>query len=136
VITKQVYIELEFINGFVWSRFGGFIAAVSILLIPSARCAIFNQPKQKNQGSTAVLFFTGQVAGALGFVLVNYAISLASVSLVNAMQGVQYAFLLVMALIIAKRFPKAMTEKLSGRVLVQKIAAIILISAGIGLIAF
>jgi drug/metabolite transporter (DMT)-like permease len=136
VITKQVFIEQEFVSGFVWSRIGGFIMALSFLLIPSARNGILHQPKQKNQGSTAALFFTGQVAGALGFVLVNYAISLASVSLVNAMQGVQYAFLLLMIILVAKKFPKMMTEKLSGKVLIQKIFAIILISIGIGLIAF
>ncbi|MBU2575664.1 hypothetical protein KKF64_01050, partial [Patescibacteria group bacterium] len=74
--------------------------------------------------------------GALGFVLVNYSISLASVSLVNAMQGAQYAFLLLMIILLAKKFPKIMSEKLTGAVLAQKIFAIILISIGIGLIAF
>ncbi|PIP67385.1 MAG: hypothetical protein COV79_03260 [Parcubacteria group bacterium CG11_big_fil_rev_8_21_14_0_20_41_14] len=136
VIAKYVYDELGFVNGFIWSRMGGFLMALSFLALPKARRGIFNQPKQKNQGSTVALFFTGQVAGALGFVLVNYAISLASVSLVNAMQGAQYAFLLIMIILIAKKFPKLMSEKLTGAVLVQKIFAIILISIGIGLIAF
>ncbi|MDP6756431.1 MAG: DMT family transporter [Patescibacteria group bacterium] len=136
VITKQVFIEQAFISGFVWSRIGGFLMALSFLLIPSARHGILHQPKQKNKGSTAVLFFTGQATGALGFVLVNYAISLASVSLVNAMQGVQYAFLLVMVLILSKKFPKILSEKLSGGALMQKVIAIILISIGIILIAF
>ena len=136
VLTKQVFIEQNFVSGFVWSRVGGFLAAMVILLIPSQRHAIFNQPKQKNKGNTTVLFFTGQVAGALGFVLINYAISLASVSLVNAMQGVQYAFLLIIVLILSKKYPRILSEKLSGFVLGQKILAILLISLGIGLIAF
>ena len=136
VITKQVYLEQEFISGFVWSRVGGFLMALSFLLIPSARHGILHQPRQKGSAKTAALFFTGQVAGALGFVFVNYAISLASVSLVNAMQGVQYAFLLLMVIMLSKKFPRVLSERLTGTVLVQKIAAIILISAGIGLIAF
>ncbi|MBI2050399.1 MAG: EamA family transporter [Parcubacteria group bacterium] len=136
VITKQVYLEQAFISGFVWSRIGGFLMALSFLLIPSARYGIFHQPKQKGTGTTAVLFFTGQAAGALGFVLVNYAISLASVSLVNAMQGVQYAFLLIMVVLLSKKFPRVLSERLTGGVLAQKIAAIVLISIGIGLIAF
>jgi len=106
------------------------------LLIPEARYGILHQPKQKGTGSTTALFLTGQVAGALGFTLVNYAISLASVSLVNAMQGAQYAFLLVMVGLLSRKFPKILSERLSGWVLVQKIMAIILISIGIGLIAF
>lgn len=136
VITKQVYLEQSFVSGFVWSRFGGFLAAMMILLLPRQRHAIFHQPKQKGSGKTTALFFTGQAAGALGFVLVNYAISLASVSLVNAMQGVQYAFLLVIVAVLSRKFPKVLSEKLSGATLVQKIIAIILISIGIGLIAF
>jgi drug/metabolite transporter (DMT)-like permease len=136
VITKQVYIEQEFISGFVWSRIGGFIMALSFLLIPSARNGIIHQPKQKNSGTTTGLFIAGQITGAIGFVLVSYSISLASVSLVNAMQGVQYVFLLVMILMLSKKFPKILSEKLSGAVLVQKIIAIVLISIGIGLIAF
>ncbi|MBI2636979.1 MAG: DMT family transporter [Parcubacteria group bacterium] len=136
VITKQVYLEQSFISGFVWSRIGGFLAALSFLLIPSARYGIFHQPKQKGTGTTAVLFFTGQAAGAFGFVLVNYAISLASVSLVNAMQGVQYAFLLIMVILLSKKFPRVLSERLTRGVLVQKITAIVLISVGIGLIAF
>jgi len=136
VITKQVYLEQSFISGFVWSRLGGFLMALSFLLIPSARYGIFHQPKQKGTGATAALFFTGQAAGALGFVLVNYAISLASVSLVNAMQGAQYAFLLVMVILLSKKFPKVLSERLTGAALTQKVVAIILISVGIGLIAF
>ncbi len=135
VLTKQVFIEQSFVSGFVWSRIGGFITAVALLLIPSARYGVFHQPKQKGGGKTAALFFTGQIAGALGFVLVNYAISLASVSLVNAMQGVQYAFLLVMIAILSKKYPNILSEELHGWVLVQKIAAIIFISLGIGFIA-
>lgn len=136
VLTKQVYLEQNFISGFVWSRLGGFLAALMILLLPRERHAVFNQPKQKGSGRTTALFFTGQAAGALGFVLVNYAISLASVSLVNAMQGAQYAFLLIIVEILSHKFPHILSEKLSGTVLAQKIIAIALISMGIVLIAF
>lgn len=136
VITKQVFIEQNFISGFVWSRIGGFLMALSFLLIPSVRGAIFNQPKQGGTGSTTMLFFTGQVAGALGYVLVNYAISLGSVSLVNAMQGAQYGFLLLISILLAKKFPKIISEKMSSSVIIQKIIAILLISIGILLIAF
>lgn len=136
VITKQVFIEQNFISGFVLSRLGGLLAALAILLIPKERYNIFHQPQQKGNGNTTLLFFIGQIAGGLGFVLVNYAISLASVSLVNALQGVQYVFLLIAIAFLGRKFPKVLSEKLSAGVLVQKLVAIILISIGIGLIAF
>ncbi|MEK7164932.1 MAG: DMT family transporter [Patescibacteria group bacterium] len=136
VLTKQVFIEQNFVSGFVWSRIGGFLLALLILLIPKERHAIFHPEKTKQGRNIFALFIGGQIAGALGFVLVNYAISLASVSLVNAMQGVQYVFLLIAIVFLGRKFPKILSEKLSGGVLVQKLAAIVLISAGIGLIAF
>ena len=136
VLTKQVFIEQNFVSGFVWSRIGGFLLALLILLIPKERHAIFHPEKTKQGRNIFALFIGGQIAGALGFVLVNYAISLASVSLVNAMQGVQYVFLLIAIAFLGRKFPKVLSEKLSGGVLVQKLAAIVLISLGIGLIAF
>ena len=136
VLTKQVFIEQSFVSGFIWSRLGGFIFALLILLMPKERYAIFHPEKTKQGKNIFALFIGGQIAGALGFVLVNYAISLASVSLVNAMQGVQYVFLLVAIAVLGRKFPKVLSEKLSGGVLAQKLVAIILISIGIGLIAF
>jgi len=136
VIMKIVFNEQAFISGFVWSRIGGFLAALLILLIPAQRYQIFHQPKAKRAGKTALLFFMGQAAGALGYIILAYAISLASVSLVNAMQGVQYALLLVIIAVLSRKFPQILSEKLTGRVLAQKIIAIILITLGIGLIAW
>ncbi len=136
VMSKQVFDDQGFVSGFVWSRIGGFAFALLILLMPKERKAVFNQPKQKSGSRTFFIFIVGQIAGALGFVLINYAISVGPVSLVNATQGAQYGFLLLMIIALSKKFPKALSEKLSGAVLAQKIIAIALITIGIGLIAF
>ncbi|MDP1709262.1 MAG: EamA family transporter, partial [Candidatus Komeilibacteria bacterium] len=42
VIMKIVFNEQAFISGFVWSRIGGFLAALLILLIPAQRYQIFH----------------------------------------------------------------------------------------------
>ncbi|MDP1709666.1 MAG: hypothetical protein Q8L21_02155, partial [Candidatus Komeilibacteria bacterium] len=87
--------------------------------------------RQVTDAKVGGLFLFGQVAGAMSFVLVNYAISLASVTLVNALQGLQYVFLLIMVLLLAKWYPRVLSEHLKGWTLVQKIAAILLIGAGL-----
>jgi hypothetical protein len=55
---------------------------------------------------------------------------LASVSLINVMQGMQYAFLLALTIILSKKFPRLLEEKISGWIVVQKILAILLIGSG------
>lgn len=137
-LTKEVYNHQPFIAGFIWTRIGAFLGALA-LLIPSAnRVAIlanFKKPK-KQKAKTGLLFFGGQVAGALSFLLVNYAISLASVSLVNALQGLQYVFLLMMVFFLSKFHPRVLKEKMTKAAIWQKISAVVLVGAGLALLAF
>lgn len=128
-LTKQVYNELDFINGFVWLRLTTFLGALFLLVSSANRRDILRRPDKT--GKTGLLFLGGQVSGALSFILINYSISLASVTLVNALQGIQYVFLLVMVLILFKWHPHLLEEKMKGRVLWQKIAAVGLIVAGL-----
>ena len=65
----------------------------------------------------------------------NYAIALGSVVLVNALQGVQYAFLMVLGGLITVFYPKIIKEKINNVIILQKIVAITLISFGLYFIA-
>ena len=72
---------------------------------------------------------------ALAFISLNNAIFLGSVSLVNALQGVQYVFLLMIALVLSKQFPQIIKEQISQGAVLQKIMAILLIALGLGILA-
>lgn len=138
VLTKEVYTQQPFIAGFIWTRFGAFAGALLLLIPPANRRAIlasFKKPEQQ-QKKTGLLFIGGQTAGALSFLLVNYAISLASVSLVNALQGLQYVFLLAIVFFLAKFHPKVLREKMTKPVIWQKVGAIVLVGAGLAILAF
>ena len=89
---------------------------------------------KKDTAKIGPLFLFGQVAGAASFLLINYAISISSVTIVNALQGLQYVFLLIMILILTRWLPKVMEEKLSGIIFAQKISAIVIIGAGLYLL--
>ncbi len=130
-LTKYAYLHQNFVSAFVWMRLTSFLGALLLLLRRENYLAI-KASRQSTDAKVGGLFIFGQVAGALSFVLVNYAISLASVTLVNALQGLQYVFLLIMVLLLAKWYPNVLSEKLKGWILVQKIIAIILV--GIGLV--
>lgn len=138
VLTKEVYNNQEFISGFIWTRIGAFIGALMLLLPKANREAIrVNLKKPKTQQKkTGGIFIFGQAAGALSYLLVNYAISLASVSLINAMQGLQYVFLLFLVFFLSKFHPAVLKEKLTRRIIIQKVSAIVLVGLGLALIAF
>jgi len=79
-------------------------------------------------------FLASKVLSATAFLVQNYAISLGSVTVVNALQGIQYVFLLLLAVVVSRWWPKLFTEELQRVAVAQKIGGIALISLGLALI--
>ncbi len=129
VLAKYVYLFQPFISGFVWIRIGGFLTALFILLIPHNRQLIkkdWQQPK-KQKGSLILLI---QILGGIGVVGQNYAFTLASATLINALQAIQYAAVFVFASLLGKKIPQ-LKEDLNYKQIIQKIIAIFLIAIGL-----
>ncbi|MCX7779143.1 MAG: EamA family transporter [Patescibacteria group bacterium] len=135
VLSKIIYLRLPFLSGFIWIRLGSFVFSLSLLLPKKIR-SIICQSLKTTQPKTSLLFLINQGVAVLYFVLLNVAISLNSVSLVNALQGIQYVFIFFFALIISKKFPHLFQEELEKKVIFQKIIAIILIFIGLSFLAF
>lgn len=133
VLAKYLYSNLNFITGFVLIRLGTALGAVFLLFNHANYRAIINIFQDHSRQKTGVFIF-GQSAGALSAILVNYAISLANVTIVNALQGTQYVFLLLLTLLLSYVAPQILSEEVRGRALIFKIIAIILISAGLALL--
>ncbi len=134
VITKYVFNEVDFINGFFWMRMGGLVIALILIARRDVRQGL-KQFFKNNKPSVKLGYFGNQGLNGAGFVLQNYAISLASVGLVNAMQGVQYIFVILFIVIASKFKPGLLGEKIIKRIIVEKITAILIIMAGIALLA-
>lgn len=129
VLTKYIFNSVDFISGFIWIRIGSFFAASSFLLFAKHRQAIFNNTSNAKKGAT-IYFIIGQAAGALSFIMINWAISLGSVTLVDALQGLQYVFLFLLVFLLAKKYPNLLDEDLRKKVIIQKVLAILLIAFG------
>ena len=129
-LSKQIFTDLGFINGLIWTRFGMAAGALTLLMDRGLREAMKDQAR-KSKRSIGVWFLAGQLIGALAGFTQNYAISLGSVSLVNALQGVQFAFVLILTSFVTVWRPKVLKERLTLGILLQKIIAIVLITAGI-----
>ncbi|MEI7890378.1 MAG: hypothetical protein WCI36_00255 [bacterium] len=135
VMFKFVYLEQTFLNGFMWTRIGGFLFALLLLVIPTWRKSIFKSftgaknPSKKTVG-TGGIFIGNKVLGGASSILLNKAFSLGSVTLVNSMVSLQYVFVLVLVYVAAKKQPKVFAEKLFFWDWVQKIGAIVVIAIG------
>lgn len=129
VLLKLTFNETNFISGLIWTRFGQFIASLGLLFIPGTWR---NYQTSFSSGSgVKFAFLAGQSAGALSGLLNSFAISLASVTFVNALQGVQYVFLLIMAAVVSFRFPNFFKDEFSRQAIAFKVGGTVLIVLGL-----
>lgn len=138
VFAKFVYNNHDFLLSLVWIRWGGALMALFFLFSSELRRNLFRQ-KMALQKKTMAIFLASQASGAGANILQNWGVALAPlvyVAFINALQGVQYAFLLIFAVLFSWKFPKLLKEEVSREVIFQKIIAILLISGGLAILAF
>lgn len=129
VITKYIFLGTSFISGLVWIRTGVAVIALFLLLPRKNRQLIFRETGELKPRT--IKFFSGGriLTIAAGFFM-YLAVFLGSVTLANSLQGLQYAFILILALLFFRKIP-SLREEFSKEIIVQKIIAIILISIGL-----
>ena len=139
VLSKYVFLEQTFWQGFVWIRAGSFLAGIFFFFF--ARSDIKNAFSKKRKPFSikmTLIFLGNQSLGASASILQIWAVALAPlvfVAMVSALQGVQYALLFIFALLLSLKFPTILKEEISKRVVFQKIIAILLIAAGLSILA-
>lgn len=138
VFTKYVYLEQSFWSGFIWMRIGGVLVAICFFLFfKEVKVEIFK--KQAGfKPKTAIIFLVSQAMGGGAFILQNWAIFLAPLAflaIINALQGVQYVFLLIFAVLLSLKFPQILKEEISREIIFQKVVAILLIGGGLVILA-
>ncbi len=133
-LTKDVYNHQPFVSGFVWTRLGAFLVVLLPIISAQNRRDLFHPEPSHGMAAAKGRFLFGQFCGGSSALLLQYAISLASVSLIQALQGIQYVFVFIAVLIGTYYFPKYLKEELTFFIVSQKILAISLIGAGIYLL--
>ncbi|PIT98504.1 MAG: hypothetical protein COT71_00450 [Candidatus Andersenbacteria bacterium CG10_big_fil_rev_8_21_14_0_10_54_11] len=89
---------------------------------------------RSRRAAVAAAFFTGKGIGTAALLLQNYAIYLGSVTVVNALQGFQYVFLLMLAAGISRVRPRYFREEWSRVAAWQKIGGVVLVGIGLALV--
>ena len=130
--SKLAYEHQAFVSTFLWTRLGAVLAAMLLLFSARARREIKNLfVKNPSRGRNQGLVVGNQILGSAGFVLQNYAIYLGPVAIINALQGMQYAWIIIIGAVLSVLRPGLLRENVSRRSLIQKGAAIFIISIGL-----
>lgn len=136
-LMKYLYLpkSITFFDGLVLIQIGGFLGALSLLVIGKNREIIFNAPKTIQKKTTG-LFIPNKILAALAAVLLSYAISIngSVIAIINALQAVQYVFILLLAIALSKKLPNFYNEQVGGNIIIQKIIAIVFVGVGLFLL--
>ncbi len=129
-----------FLAAFAYTRLGVGVWALVLLMwlvsraSPASRAPVSQRKGGMPRRTAAAAFAGSKLLGAAALMLQSYAVREGSVAVVNALQGVQYAVVLVLAVCVARYFPSLFMEELRRVTLGQKIGGIVLVSVGLGLL--
>ncbi len=104
-VTLKLFFEsTDFVSGLFWTRWGVVLAALVMLAFPKPRKEIFSAFSSSGV-EAKVIFFLNKVLAAAAFALLYYAIKIGNVVFVNAVQGIQYVFILAMGAVLLHLSP-------------------------------
>jgi transporter family protein len=141
VIMDYLFSSAGFLESFIVIQTGGFVGALLLLLPKGNREEVFRKKKEEDTEKKEfhlhdiVIFLFNKIFSAIGALLLNFAIAIGSVTVVNSLQVVQYAFVLVITLLLSKKKPHLFNEETHHGVVLQKGIALALTTIGIMLIA-
>ncbi|MEP1080307.1 EamA family transporter [Leptolyngbya sp. PL-A3] len=116
VLIKFIYLRLPYYDGFTLIRFGATLTALAVLSIPKNRLVLFNSLASVSNSIKALILFNA-VLDLIGLAFLNFALSLAPVTLVNASAGIQAVFVLFFSTAISWKFPHVLKEDIDRRTL-------------------
>ncbi len=139
IFLKYVYDSQNFVSGYFYSRAGMFLAALFFLIIPidGKRVVLLKSKTKKGQKKKSLdmlAIFGAKTIAGIGTFLVYYAISLGSVTMVNALVSVQYLFTFVLVIIFGF-YIKSLRENLTFKNIILKILGVLLVLWGVILIS-
>lgn len=133
LLSKRVFMETNFVNGVIWIRIGAALAGLLLLLGPALRKEILHGGKRINARVGGVIIGNKTIGAAAGMLLL-YAIAQGNPTLVHALQGVQFVFLLGLIVVLSHWLPRLFKEDMRPGLMAQKLISSIIIGFGVALL--
>ncbi|MBI4098448.1 MAG: EamA family transporter [Candidatus Magasanikbacteria bacterium] len=133
MFSKRVFMETDFINGVIWVRVGAAAAGLLLLLGSTLRKEISHGSKKLNVRMGGAII-GNKAVGAVAGLLLLYAIANGDPTLVHALQGVQFVFLLGLVVAFSHWLPRIFKEDLRPKLIAQKLISSIVIGFGVALL--
>jgi uncharacterized membrane protein len=130
VLQKIVFNGTNFVSGYVFFTIGTTVGAFCMLLPPGWRTQIFKSSEDAPP-SSKFWYMVNRFMAGVGSFLVVLAVARAAPSLVEAISGVRYVLIFMLAFAITKWRPQWFREDFSPRTLLAKTVATGLIIAGL-----
>jgi uncharacterized membrane protein len=130
ITMKALFIETGFDNGFFWSRAGFVLFTLSLLLVPAYYKKIREQTSETSKKAGVIVLATKLLAGIAAFMLLK-ATDMGEVSVVQALDGLRFVFILLISAIFAHWLPDSATDRdTRPQVFFRKILYVVVILVG------
>ncbi len=130
LLLKEVLESTSFDTGFFWYAVEITFVAALLLFFPSLRKAFKGQRKEKHIKSTGALLLVNKIIAGVAGILLIKAIEIGEVSLIQALGGLQFVFLFVLATVLGPLTPIDFGENVKRKDIYHKLSAISIIFIG------
>lgn len=114
ITMKGLFLETSFDDGFFWSRVGFVVFTLSLLLVPEYYAKVREQTAGTTKKAGAIVLLAKLIAGIAAFMLLK-ATDMGEVSVVQALDGLRYVFILLISAIFARWLPKSASDKKASK---------------------
>lgn len=130
ILLKEVLIRTSFDTGFFWVSI--FVTGLSFVLLYSKRVNLtfHTQRKERHIKATSFILLGNKIIAGIAGILLIKAIEAGEVSIVQALGGLQFVFLFLIAVIIGPLTPLDFGENIKRKDLYSKLIAISIIFVG------
>lgn len=129
VALKGLFNVTNFDTAFFWSRMAIVFVALSFLLVPEYYEKIVSRTRA-SRGREGIFVIGNKLLAGLAGIIILKAIEHGDVSLVQALGGLQYLFLLIISAVFGKMVARDFGENVTRRDIIHKSVSIPLIAVG------
>jgi uncharacterized membrane protein len=130
IILKQSLSIVGFETGFFWYSILMSMYAILLLLVPQVKKALYSQKGEKHLKKTGTILVINKIIAGVAGILLIKAIELGEVSMIQALGGLQFLFLFILALILGPITSSDFGENYKRKDVYHKLIAITIIFFG------